>query len=234
MISGITNPLYSIWGSSGSNVFAVGTGTILHYNGNQWSTVFTDSSNTIYGIWGRAEDDVYAVGGHGGGFGRVYHYDGNSWTIMDDLSVTLTCVWGNTNSVFVGGYFGSILKYTEEQVLPIEANIDIQPDTMNLNSKGESKINTYIELPSGYDVNLINLATIKLSYDGTDILPLSKPTNIGDYDSDGIADLMVKFNRNELVAILSTTGDVELTVSGGIGDNSFEGSDTVKVLNKGK
>ena len=35
---GVSTPLYDIWGSSGSNVFAVGdSGTIVHYNGTAWT-----------------------------------------------------------------------------------------------------------------------------------------------------------------------------------------------------
>ena len=38
-----------------------------------------------------------------------------------------------------------------------------------------------------------------------------KPTKIGDYDGDGILDLMVKFDRTEITSLLSV-GVVTLTV----------------------
>ena len=44
MDSGTTDTLWGVWGSSGSDVFAVGdNGTILHYNGSTWSPmIFQD------------------------------------------------------------------------------------------------------------------------------------------------------------------------------------------------
>jgi hypothetical protein len=40
--------LNSIWGSSGSDVFAVGYGgTIMHYDGKSWSTVSGSASESL-------------------------------------------------------------------------------------------------------------------------------------------------------------------------------------------
>ncbi|MCP4106847.1 MAG: hypothetical protein GY749_15130 [Desulfobacteraceae bacterium] len=40
MQSGTSRWLYSIWGTSESDVFAVGhSGTVLHYNGINWTVV---------------------------------------------------------------------------------------------------------------------------------------------------------------------------------------------------
>ena len=50
MTSGTTVSLPAIWGSSGSNVFAVGdNGTILHYDGTAWSAMTSGSTTS----WGR-------------------------------------------------------------------------------------------------------------------------------------------------------------------------------------
>ena len=63
-------------------------------------------------------------------------------------------------------------------------------------------------------------------------IPISaEPTQIGDYDSDGISDLMVKFSRSEVAKVVSV-GDVKITVSGNLSDGKiFEGSDTIRVIN---
>jgi hypothetical protein len=63
-----------------------------------------------------------------------------------------------------------------------------------------------------------------------------EPTGIGDYDDDGIADLMVRFNREALIAHLDgVVGEVELALSGElIAGPAFEGSDTITVINPGK
>ena len=124
----------------------------------------------------------------------------------------------------------------------ITAFIDIDPDTLNLESNGEW-LTAYIELPEGYDVSDINVSTINL----LDYIPVdtTAPTTIGDYDGDGISDLIVKFNRTAVVVYLGTedvtedeTGTdyyEESTIIGELADGTpFEGSDTIRVIDKGK
>ena len=61
---------------------------------------------------------------------------------------------------------------------PITATVDIDPDTLNLKSKGKW-ITAYIELPSGYDVADIDVATVMLD----DTVPAeSRPSQLGDRD----------------------------------------------------
>ena len=46
------SPLFSVWGSSLSNVFATGNDdTIIHYNGNGWSNMTSGTTNNLLGIW---------------------------------------------------------------------------------------------------------------------------------------------------------------------------------------
>ncbi|MGB8829766.1 MAG: hypothetical protein WCC72_10130, partial [Dehalococcoidales bacterium] len=46
-------PLWDIWGSSGSDVFAVGgLGTILKYNGKTWTNTSSGTTNDLWGVWG--------------------------------------------------------------------------------------------------------------------------------------------------------------------------------------
>ncbi len=59
--------------------------------------------------------------------------------------------------------------------------------------------------------------------------------SIGDYDVDGVPDLMVKFDRSDVQATLEPVDEVEVTVSGQLTDGTtFEGSDTIRVIEKGK
>ena len=121
------------------------------------------------------------------------------------------------------------------------AFIDIDPDTLNLESNGEW-LTAYIELPEGYDVGDINVSTINL----LDSIPVdpTAPATIGDCDGDGISDLMVKFNRTAVIIYLGTedvtedeTGTdyyEESTITGELTDGTpFEGSDTIRVVDKG-
>jgi hypothetical protein len=63
MTSGTSNWLFGVWGSSGSNVFAVGdSGTILHYDGSSWSSMTSGTSNDLEGVWGSSGSNVFATG----------------------------------------------------------------------------------------------------------------------------------------------------------------------------
>ncbi|OQY49064.1 MAG: hypothetical protein B6240_03955 [Desulfobacteraceae bacterium 4572_87] len=65
MTSGAIDSLYGIWGSSVSDVFAVGySGTIFHYDGISWSPMTSGATNSLYGIWGSGSY-FFAVGDSG-------------------------------------------------------------------------------------------------------------------------------------------------------------------------
>jgi inositol transport system substrate-binding protein len=102
--------LSGVWGSSGSDVFAVGqAGTILHYDGQAWSPM---SSGTPYNLWavcGSSADDIFAVGERG----TILHYDGHVWTSMKSgTGYMLGAAWCNSSrDVFVVGNLGTILHY---------------------------------------------------------------------------------------------------------------------------
>lgn len=114
------------------------------------------------------------------------------------------------------------------------ATIDIDPDTLNLKSKGRW-ITAYIELPGGYDVNEIIISTVALEGDVLMEGILSaepRPTEVGDHDHDSVPDLMVKFDRAAVQNLVSV-GDVELTVIGRWSMVPFRGSDTIRVIEPG-
>jgi PKD repeat protein len=107
----------------------------------------------------------------------------------------------------------------------IPATVDIKPDTLNIRSKGRW-ITAYIELPDRYSLKEVEISTIKLN----DVIPAQKsPFRIGDYDCDGIPDLMVKFDRSSVKKFLDDPEEI-LTVTGKIGGKTFSGSDSIKVI----
>ena len=99
----------------------------------------------------------------------------------------------------------------------ISASINLDPDTLNLKSNGKW-ITCYIELPAGYDVGDINISSLAISsINDEEITPIfakSRPTEIGDYDVNGIPELMVKFDRASLQELLSPAFSVKITVEG--------------------
>ena len=111
----------------------------------------------------------------------------------------------------------------------IKATIDIDPDTLNLKSKGKW-ITVYIELPDGFDILNIDTSTVLLN---DTVQAEKKPVEIADNNGNGIPDLMVKFNRNAVRELLEgESGYVELKLTGKVESTPFEGSDTIRVINK--
>ena len=52
--------LRSIWGSDGNNVFAVGLeGTVIHYDGLEWSRIENPYDCDINCIWSIGNDNVF-------------------------------------------------------------------------------------------------------------------------------------------------------------------------------
>jgi hypothetical protein len=136
---------------------------------------------------------------------------------------------------------GVQLASTPIQGMPIQAVVDIVPDTLNLGSTGRW-VTVYIELSEDYDISQIDTSSIML-----DIVPVdpTAPTQIGDYDNDGVGDLMVKLDRLTVIdyiwSIVHHMGsqisdkrwEVTLAVTGELFNDpviSFAGSDTITVV----
>jgi hypothetical protein len=113
--SGTTQNIFGIWGTSASDVWAVGSGgTILHYNGTIWSSVASGTTEDLFGVWGTSATDVWAVGS-----GKTFlHYNGTTWlsvsteTLWGQFGGIAYSVWGTSASdVWAVGDFGTILHY---------------------------------------------------------------------------------------------------------------------------
>jgi len=173
-----------------------------------------------------------------------YDHASDSITTVEDLPSPRrwTCaVWDGSSAYIFGGEdsesrdLDEIVRFSPA----IPATVDINPDTLNLKSRGRW-ITAYIELPEDYDVNDIDISSILLN--DTILVDPSAPTSIGDYDSDAIPDLMVKFNRTEVISyILNNINIIELvqerfmtvtlTIAGYLNDGTpFQGSDTIKII----
>jgi len=156
-----------------------------------------------------------------------------------DANIIATWTMGPAFS-FTHTYGAGRVYYQASFTIPptIGATVDIDPDTLNLKSNGQW-ITSYIELPPGNNVSQIDIESITLIVSGGAFyVDLSAPTAIGDYDSDGIPDLMVKFDREEVVHYILDHMPIEgrfmfvtLTVTGCLNDGTpFQGSDTIRVI----
>ena len=111
----------------------------------------------------------------------------------------------------------------------VQAAVDMDPDWLSLDTK-EVWINVYIELPAGLPIEDIEVSTLRLN---DTVSPGKKQFFIGDYNDDGIPEMMVKFRRQEVSKILQSDKDVELTVSGRLKNGlRFEGSHSLKAVDK--
>lgn len=157
-------------------------------------------------------------------------------TIYDPGEYFKVILSSPTNAALEWIYRIGTCNIEEDDPPLVQASVNIEPDTLNLNSKGKNGVTAYIELPAGYDVNQIDITTVKLNVLGTLIEAHLTPTVIGDYDGDGTLDRMVKFDRQAVTdALGTTTGDISLTVFGHLSGNYiFTGTDIIKVNNPGR
>ena len=101
-------PLYSVWGFGPDNVYAVGNGVVVHYDGLGWAVQDTLSVFSLYGLWGSAPDDMFAVGQDG----AIWHYDGTSWTAMaSGTTEYLWTVWGLSSTDVYAAAANGVLHY---------------------------------------------------------------------------------------------------------------------------
>jgi hypothetical protein len=94
--------LVAVWGTSKDDVWAAGSGgTIIHYDGTNWTATPSGVHNTFYAIWGSGPNDVWLVSStevilHGTGWKGA----ATTWTnVPTDL--------GKVNVAFVGAVWGS-------------------------------------------------------------------------------------------------------------------------------
>lgn len=138
----------------------------------------------------------------------------------------------SSDNIFVADTFNHRVQKFAPPIVP--ADIEINPGVFNLKSKG-NYISCYIEILEDYNVyDIDQTKDITFEFDGNYVIAEESPRNIGDNDSDGNPDLMVKFNRQDVYDILPF-GYVELIVKGYLVDGFyFEGEDTVYVKDVGK
>ncbi len=98
MESNTSANLHTVWGISSKNVYAIGNGSIYHYNGANWSRENIDSKYFINSIYGAAANSVYAVGKNG----LLLHFNGNSWNKIETNTLNnFRNIYGLNNSTIL-------------------------------------------------------------------------------------------------------------------------------------
>ncbi|MEI6127715.1 MAG: PKD domain-containing protein, partial [Pseudomonadota bacterium] len=120
-----TETLFAVWGSSPSDVYAVGnSGTVLHYNGTAWSAETSNTTAQLLSIWGLNSTNIYAVGKEDpvAGTATLLHKTstGTTWgkeplkDYKTDASYDydIYTVWGYAaNKVYVGDMYGEFFLF---------------------------------------------------------------------------------------------------------------------------
>jgi hypothetical protein len=176
--------------------------TTASFDGDRGVSIAIDYSEISFECW---EEDV-----------RLYHVEDGEWVDVTDLPVDIenNIISGTVNDFSLFAIFEP-------------PRVDIDPNTLNLKSKGKW-ITCYIELPVGLDVADIDVDTIILN---GQVPAQAHPMEIGDYDLDGVADLMVKFDKDAVQATVEVGDEVLIIVTGELSDGTvFEGHDTIRVI----
>jgi len=134
--------------------------------------------------------------------------------------------YSNNNSFTLGVWHRD--HYSHVNIVPepvVDAEIDIDPDTVNLKSKGKW-ITCRIWLPADYSVADIEPNSVLIENEPNDIYPEWIWFN------ENKQVVMAKFNRVDVCEILEA-GNIELTVTGHLVDGTyFQGTDTIRVIDK--
>lgn len=90
--------LQGVWGASPDDVWAVGPqGTIIHWDGNSWTKVKSESKAFLRDIWGSSANNIYASGLQSSGVYELLKYDGVEWKritgVLNSDRLSLWTVW---------------------------------------------------------------------------------------------------------------------------------------------
>jgi hypothetical protein len=108
--AGTTLDLWGVWGADASHAWAVGAGTIVRWDGTQWSPDACVPAGNFKAVWGSSATDVWAVGD------VIVHWDGTAWSLSVPNSAIgslgLVGVWGaSASDVWAVGGEQTVLHY---------------------------------------------------------------------------------------------------------------------------
>ena len=137
-----------VHGTSAADVFAGGNdGTILHFDGEDWTAQETPVSTPVWGIWAVAPDDVWAVGGDNllGDAPYVLHYDGEQWSLAPIPELerpgvrAFFKVWGSgPDDIYAVGQNGAVLHWNGTEFT--ELGVGVSQDLIGIWGTGPDDV----------------------------------------------------------------------------------------------
>ena len=109
---GITNKsLRGVWCAHSSLMYAVGdAGTVIKYDGRNWTGENIPADNRLHGIWGTSPNNIYVIGDDA----TILHFDGDAWSICykGEVDVAFLAITGfGSHDIFVVGDNGTALRF---------------------------------------------------------------------------------------------------------------------------
>ena len=108
----------------------------------------------------------------------------------------------------------------------VEAQLDMNPNTLQLSSKGKF-VSAALQFPPFLDPEDVVLSSVIL--DST-VYALTDKSSLTDKNEDGILELEVKFSRQEVAANIAEGQNVPVRINGLIGTQQFVARDTIRVF----
>ncbi len=151
-----TPGLIEVWAAGPSDVFAVGLeGTILHYDGENWTQMESGTIRHLTDVWGFGPNDVYASGGLSSNASEteyrttLLHYDGNKWDFVLNRTEDnyVYSIWGeSSNNLYFSSTFGSFKGNKKDGWIKLHIPDD---NTAIRKLRGSSEYNIFLSGPFG-------------------------------------------------------------------------------------
>jgi nitrous oxidase accessory protein len=191
------------------------------YNNTLYHNNFIDNAVQADAYW--SSDNVWDNG-----------FEGNYWSDYNGTDADQDGIGDTPYSIDVD----DIDYYPLMNPSPIR-HVAYAPPLLNLLKKQGGWLTCHIELLSGHHPEEISISSIRL--EGVVPIDLNGGIEIGDYDSDGIPDLTVRFDKTLVQNCLNRrlppienrifqTTKIKVTITGKLHDNtSFQGTNTITI-----
>ncbi len=133
------NPLWAVWGSSPTDIYAGGDNKMLHNDGKSWKAMSSDPAHSVYAIWGSDPTTVFAAG-TGSHFSRLV---GGKWVkVLKGTTKAMYGIWGTSaTNVYMVGNGGTVIRI---QAAGVSASVPYNNGHSYVDVWGTGPTNVYV------------------------------------------------------------------------------------------